>query len=292
MKKKIYLLIATLFLLPAIHVSSQDWAVPEDESAVENPVKYELDNVLSGKDLYMANCKSCHGDPGKNNPLPLVPLPPDVDSEKMQANSDGALFYKITSGKGAMPQFETVLSEDERWKIINFINNYNPKRTALIIVVPPIKAQIWASVNEEDASIEVFIEGEDKNGAMQNLANVPVIISAKKTFGNMEIGEVVTNEDGRSKFFVPESLIGDEEGLVNMVVSLNEDYEAKVVVLENAKIATQKHVTKLIKPGVIWSTNDNMPLWLMASFIGLVLAAWITIGYVIMQIVKIKRLSK
>ena len=124
MQRKTYLIIAALFLLPAIHVSSQDWAVPEDESAVENPVKYELDNVLSGKDLYMANCKSCHGDPGKNNPLPLVPLPPDVDSEKMQANSDGALFYKITSGKGAMPQFETVLSEDERWKIISFINNY------------------------------------------------------------------------------------------------------------------------------------------------------------------------
>ena len=62
--------------------------------------------------------------------------------------------------------------------------------------------------------------------------------------------------------------------------------------LENAKIATPKEVTKLIKPGVIWSTNENMPMWLMISFIGLVAGAWITIIYIIVQIVKIRKLSR
>jgi len=292
MYRKIKLIIAVLLVMLVFQVSGQEWIVPAEKSAVTNPQDYILTNVKKGKDLFMLNCKSCHGDPGKNNALPLLPLPPDVVSEKMQLNSDGALFHKITSGKGSMPQFETVLSEDARWNVINFIRNYKVGRTALLIEKPPIKAQLWATIDEEDASVEVFAEFADKNGNFAKLVNAQVNFSAKKTFGNLGIGETFTDENGRAEFFVPESLIGDEEGLVNIVVALGEEYEAKIIVLENAKIATPKDVPKLIHPGVIWSTNDNMPLWLLASFIGIVTMAWMAIVYVIVQIVKIRKLSK
>lgn len=291
MNRKIYHIISLIFILASLQMNAQDWIVPGDQSSLKNPMDYILTNVEKGKELYMLNCKSCHGDPGKDNGLPLVPIPPDVISEQMQANSEGDLHYKITFGRGAMPQFETVLSDDERWNVVNYIMNYSSKRTALLIELPPIKAQVWASINEEDASVEVFIEAVGDNGETENLEGVPVIISSRKTFGNLKIGETTTGKNGRSEFKLPETIIGDEEGKVNLVVSLNEDYEAKEVVLDNAKIATPKEVTRLIRQGVIWSTNENMPLWLLASFFGIVAGAWLTIIYVIVQIIKIKKLS-
>jgi mono/diheme cytochrome c family protein len=292
MSGKIKLIIFALFLFPAFQLFSQDWTVPADQSSIQNPQDYNLKNVKSGKNVYMLNCKSCHGDPGKFNALPLVPLPPDITDEKMQANSEGDLFFKITNGRGAMPQFETVLSEDDRWRIVNFIMNYNPGRTAILIESPAIKAKIWASVDEENEAIEVIIEVENKDGSFTTLANVPVIFSIKKIFGHLPIGTGITKEDGRLVFAVPETLVGDDQGLANIVVSLNEDYEAKAFELDNAKLATPNHPTGLIKPGVIWSTNDNMPKWLIICFVGLVGGAWLTIGYVVLQIVKIKKLSK
>lgn len=292
MIRKFKILAAILVVIPLIQGLGQEWVVSAENSSLENPQEYSLNNVKKGRDVYMLNCKSCHGDPGKNNALPLVPIPPDVVSETIQTNTDGGLFYKITNGKGSMPQFETVLSEDDRWRVVNFIRNYDSNRRALLIEKPPIKAQLWATIDEEDASVEVFVEYEEKNGTYTRLSNVPVHFFAKKTFGNLAIGETITDEDGRAEFFVPSTTIGDEEGLVNIVVSLNEEYDANIIVLENAKIATPKDVPKLIHPGVIWSTNDNMPLWLLISFIGIVSMAWIAIAYVVFQIVKIKKYSK
>lgn len=292
MYRKINIVIAVLFILPTIPVLGQDWLVPEEDAALENSVEYNLDNVKSGKALYLINCKSCHGDPGKNNALPLVPLPPDVVSEQMQGNTEGGLFYKISLGRGAMPQFETVLSQDERWKVVNYIMNYNPNREAVLIELPPVKAQIRALLDEETAFLEVFVDEIAKSGDMHSLADVPVIISSKKTFGNLEIGQSITDKNGRSEFHVPEGLIGDEQGMMKLVISLNEDYEAEEVILESTQIATPKNITKLIVPGVIWSTNATVPKWILLSFLGFVIGAWVTIGYVIVQIVKIRRLSK
>ncbi len=292
MYKRINLFIAVLFVLPAFQVIGQDWVVPAENSAIENPQEYTLKNVKLGKDLYMVNCKSCHGDPGKNNPLPLVPVPPDVVSDQMQSNSVGDLYYKMSIGKGAMPQFETTISEDNRWRIVNFIMNYNSNRKQLLEDKPPVKAQLLASINEDDGTVNVFAEYEDKGGDYSKLVDVPVIFSLKKTFGNLELGECITNENGRSDFIIPGSLIGNEEGFVTIVVSLGEDYEAKDVILENAKICMSKEVPKLIRQGVIWSTNDNLPMWLLLSYIGMVGGAWLAIGYVVFQIIKIRKYSK
>jgi len=292
MKRKWSFVIAVLLLPWAHQVLGQEWMVPEDQSAVINPSAYNLENVKTGKDLYTLNCKSCHGDPGKNNPLALVPLPVDIASERMHLNTQGGLFYKITNGRGIMPPFETTLPEDDRWKLVNFIMNYKPGGDALLVDAPPAKAQLLASVNEVNATVEILAEYEDESSGYNRLVNVPVMISSKKAFGNIEIGKATTNENGRAEFVIPEHVIGDEEGYVSIVVSLNDDYEAQVVTLEKAKVGKLKEVPKLIKGEVLWSTNDNIQLWLLFSYILAAGGAWAIIGYVIFQIVKIKRYSK
>lgn len=292
MNKKLNLLIVAILFLSAQHVFGQEWTVPDDKANVSNPSEYNLDNVKKGKEIYQLNCKSCHGDAGKNNGLPLVPIPPDVASETMHANSEGGLYYKITAGKGGMPQFETTLSDDDRWRLVNYIMNYKPGGEQIMVEAPPVKAKIMASVNEAEKVVEVFAEYDEK-GTFVKLTNAPVIISAKKYFGDLKIGTVLTDNNGRAEFTVPESLIGDEEGYVNLVIDLNEDYEVGAVELDKAKVGKLKEVPKLIRGGeILWSTNETIQPWLLISYLGAAGAAWLAIAYVIFLIVRIKRYSK
>ena len=290
MKKKISFLISlTLFL--SVQVFAEDWTVPADQKNKINPQEYNLANVNKGKDLYLKNCKSCHGDAGKNNALPLVPPPVDVTSDKMQKNTEGELYYKITNGRGAMPQFKATISDDDRWRIVNYISNFSPKKQPLLVDAPPVKAKLLASVNEREKKVEVFAESEN-NGIFTKLPNTPITVSTKKAFGNIEMGKVLTDENGRAEFVIPETVIGDEEGYVNIVVSLDESYIADIVVLDKAKVGQLKPTPKLIQKGILWSTNENIQIWLLFSYIAAAGGAWLTIGYIVFQIVKIKRLSK
>lgn len=288
---KIHIVAATLMMLAPL-VQGQEWIVPEELAAAANPSAYSLENVKLGKAIYSKNCKSCHGDPGKNNPLTLVPMPVDIASEKMQTNSEGAMFHKITNGKGIMPPFGSTLSETDRWLLVNFIQNYNSEREQLLLDLPPIKAKLLASVNEDKRSVEILAEYENDHAAYVPLSNAPVSISSKKAFGSLKIGETLTNELGRAVYDIPENVIGDEQGLVSIVVSLNEDYDAAEVILEKALVGSPKEVPTLIRRGVLWSTNNNVSLWVLISYILAAGGAWVVIVYVIVQIVKIKKYSR
>ena len=283
---------ALLFLSCAQLVLGQDWVIPEAESAVPNPSPYTLENVKSGQELYELNCKSCHGDPGKNNPLALVPMPVDVASERMHMNTEGALFYKITNGRGLMPAFEGPIPEEDRWKLVNFIMNYKPGGEMLLVDAPPIKAKLLASVNEQNSTVEILAESEGENNTYTSLVDAPVIISSKRAFGNIEIGKAMTNENGRAIYQIPENALGDEEGFMSIVVSLSDEYEAEVVYLDKARVGKKKEVPQLIKDEVLWSTNDNVSLWLLLSYLLFAGGAWAVIGYVIFQLVKVKKYSK
>jgi len=290
--KKQFILTLVISLMTAYQGISQEWLVPEDQKGLTNPSEYNLSNVKKGKDLYMKNCKSCHGDPGKHNGLPLIPPPPDMVSDLMQKNTDGELFFKIAKGRGGMPQFEATISEDDRWRLINFIRNFDPSHEQLLVDAPPQKAKLLASVNEVEKKVEIFAEVDDKNGSFVKLPNAAVKISAKKAFGNLPIGEVLTNAEGRAEYQIPETLIGDESGMVNIVVQLDEGYVTDNVILDAAKVGQPKPQPRLIKKEILWSTNENVQSWLLLSYLGAVGAAWAAIGYVVFQIFKIWRVGK
>jgi hypothetical protein len=76
------------------------------------------------------------------------------------------------------------------------------------------------------------------------------------------------------------------------VVTLDDSYIADVVTLDKAKVGQLKQVQKLIQPGILWSTNENIQIWLLLSYIGVTGAAWLTIGYILFQLLKIRKLGK
>ncbi|WP_346855325.1 cytochrome c [uncultured Draconibacterium sp.] len=291
MIKKINLIVVAILFI-AQQGMAQEWIVPEDQKATQNPSEYNLNNVKKGKDLFLLNCKSCHGDAGKNNGLPLVPPPPDVTSDAMQANTEGELFYKITHGRGGMPQFSSTISEDDRWRLVNYIRNYNSANEPLLVEAPPKKAKLLASVNETENKVEIFAEVETQDGKYAVLADAPVSISAKKAFGDLPIGDVLTNKEGRAEYTIPQHLIGDEQGLVTVVVRLGEGFVTEPVILDAAKVGQPKEVPQLIRKEVLWSTNENVQTWLLLSYLGAVGGAWLAIAYVVFQIFKIWRVGK
>ncbi len=72
-----------------------------------------------------ANCRPCHGPRFKGDgpaAIALNPKPADWTSARVQGQTDRELFWKISTGRGAMPPWKH-LSEKERWAVIRFIKS-------------------------------------------------------------------------------------------------------------------------------------------------------------------------
>lgn len=97
-----------------------EWKAPADAKKTKNPVK----GVGNAKKNVETNCATCHGAGGKGDGPAAAALPPpkpaDWTSAKVQAESDGELFWKISNGRGAMPPWKH-LPEKDRWEIVNYI---------------------------------------------------------------------------------------------------------------------------------------------------------------------------
>jgi mono/diheme cytochrome c family protein len=292
MKRKIAILLVFLLCMTFTRSYSQIWEVPADQKAVKNPSLLNNANVKAGKDLYMINCKSCHGDPGKNNGLPLIPPPPDVTSEKMQANTDADIFYKINTGRVAMPAFENTLTPEQRWKIINFVKSFDPANKGLLIPVEPVKAKLEATADPSKPVIMISALFQDKEGKWSPLQKAEVTINASRTFGKIEVGKAKTNELGNAEFQFPKDFIGDKEGSVDLALTLGEDYACDVVELNRLKIASPVVPENIFTHRVLWSTNSRTSIWLIMTYLGVVGGVWLTIFYIIFLIFKIYKAGK
>jgi len=290
MKKVLFLLLlAGVFLFRSY---GQVWEVPAEYKTVKNPSQLNNANIKAGKSLFLINCKSCHGDPGKNNALPLVPAPPDITSQQMQANTDGEIFHKITVGRLAMPSFEPTLTEDQRWKIVNFIKSYDPANKGLFTPEEPVPARLQASADIPRSVLLIDAQMQDKQGAWAPLAATEVSVKAKRTFGYLEVGKALTNASGHAEFQFPKDFKGDPEGMVDLTFSLGEDFRADTIPLNQVKIAAPVEPENIFSHRVLWSTNPHTQWWLILTYLGIVGGVWLTIFYILFQIFKIYKAGK
>ncbi|WP_336517860.1 c-type cytochrome [Pollutibacter soli] len=103
---------------------SQTWIAPATEAEKKIPFEDLSMHALKGKELYQLHCSSCHGENGFGDGpaggTDEIP-PANLHSGKVIQQSDGALFWKLSSGRGMMPGFRESLSDEQRWQIIAFI---------------------------------------------------------------------------------------------------------------------------------------------------------------------------
>lgn len=115
---------SVVLLLMSFVIQVEPWKVPEKESSKANPVSPTEKSISLGNKIYKKMCWSCHGDGGKGNgpaSTSLNPKPADFSSLKFQNQTDGAIFWKLSTGRGAMAPFENSLSEEQRWSIVNYL---------------------------------------------------------------------------------------------------------------------------------------------------------------------------
>jgi mono/diheme cytochrome c family protein len=108
---------------------ADDWTAPARAARKPNPVSADADAIAAGKKIFVANCVACHGNAGKGDgPAAIAcnPKPKDLSDPKISAQTDGALFWKVTTGMKSMPTYEKLLSETDRWKAIDYLRTLAP----------------------------------------------------------------------------------------------------------------------------------------------------------------------
>jgi mono/diheme cytochrome c family protein len=107
----------------------QAWTAPAAASRKKNPVASDEKSIARGRVEYSRECRSCHGAAGRGDgskARELKPQPADLTAQQCSNQTDGALFWKITEGRKSMPSFEGMLSDDERWDVVNYLRSLAP----------------------------------------------------------------------------------------------------------------------------------------------------------------------
>lgn len=123
----------TVLLMSSTKVSIQSkgpWVAPSTADTIKNPYKGKADAVAAGKKIYTTYCVVCHGDKGKGDGIAaagLNPKPADHTSAKFQAQSDGAIYWKLTTGRAPMASYEKTLTLVQRWQVVNYMRSLKAK---------------------------------------------------------------------------------------------------------------------------------------------------------------------
>jgi mono/diheme cytochrome c family protein len=95
---------------------------------LKNPVQATAASIEEGERLYRSECLVCHGETGDGNgpwrdKLPTAPG--DLTDKKTMARmTDGEIFWKISTGRVAMPSFAARFEEEERWHLVNYVRTF------------------------------------------------------------------------------------------------------------------------------------------------------------------------
>jgi len=121
-------IVAAAVIYSAVNNAPWSWPVPEEAKQLKNPLQPTTAALKSAREVYADKCAHCHGDTGKGDGRDANrydPAPTDLtDSKKMNAATDGELFYKISEGKKPMPVFKNKLTEDQRWQLVLLIRSF------------------------------------------------------------------------------------------------------------------------------------------------------------------------
>jgi mono/diheme cytochrome c family protein len=118
-------ILASLLVLGGTALAQAPWVAPDAEKAKKNPLPNDKKVVDQGAKVAQTNCASCHGPKGKGDgpaAVALNPKPADWTSKNVQSETDGELFWKISTGRGPMPPWKH-LPENDRWAVVRYIRS-------------------------------------------------------------------------------------------------------------------------------------------------------------------------
>lgn len=107
-----------------VYQQNREWKAPPEADKLKNPFKGNITATDEGKKIYKQMCAICHGNTGKGDGMAgmsLNPRPSNFTTEKVQSQSDGAIYWKLTEGRPPMAAYKNILKEEQRWQLVNYI---------------------------------------------------------------------------------------------------------------------------------------------------------------------------
>jgi mono/diheme cytochrome c family protein len=100
---------------------------------LKNPIVYSEAVEKDGEALYGKFCVHCHGATGQGDGKVGLKLPgaPPSYSGPLKNLPEGKIFHSITYGKGLMGNHASLLTQEERWKLVYYVQKLQgPKASA------------------------------------------------------------------------------------------------------------------------------------------------------------------
>lgn len=275
-------------------VAAQEWVVPEDKKNKESPFRFSAETAKKGEAIFQQNCQVCHGEPTKGTfNKGLIPNPGDPATDKFQKETNGALFYKVTNGRGAMPRFMDILTEEQRWQVISYFRSFNKNYE-----------QPAGGLNEVATSVQnalltlSFLSATNQVHALATddhnkpLEGAEMVLFVKRYFGNLKIGEsVVTDKTGVAVFDFPKDLPGDKKGNVVLVLNLKTG-GSNIQKTDTLAIGVPTNLPPLNSQRAMWNVMAKAQVWLFLSYFTVVITIWGLLIYIVFQLVKIRNENK
>lgn len=127
---RVTLILLMLPLLWAMTVrsdrSGDPWKAPPHADQLKDPMVGNPKAVQRGEKVFNSLCWVCHGMEGRGDGPSSASMevkPASLVSASVKEQSNGALYWKIGHGRGAMPSYEEVLSREERWAVVHYIRS-------------------------------------------------------------------------------------------------------------------------------------------------------------------------
>jgi len=288
-----YIISILLFflLLPTLSWG-QDWVVPEERRGRLSTFPFTDETRKIGEKLYTANCLSCHGTPGKGNYLNLVPVPGDPATEKIQKNSDGEIFHKVSTGRGQMPSFRNVLTGEEIWNIVSYLRSYNKTYVQKVMQLitsaayPGAVIRMTVGYNGADSTVTVNALAVDSTKSVA-VTGAGVRLFAQRYFGHLQVDEEkTTDESGNATFRVPDGLPGDTAGNISFSAKFTDEETfgavSKDTVLAAGIITARPGLTA---ERAMWNTVRKAPVWVILAYSLGVIAVW---GFILLTLMKLR----
>ena len=128
---KVALIALPLALIYSSASFAGNWNVPIKARDLVNPVAVTSETVAEGAKIYSVHCTACHDEQGRGvgkdvdySLQSILTIPSQPGNLPL---GDGELYWKITHGIGKMPSFAGVLTDRERWLMVNHIRTLPPE---------------------------------------------------------------------------------------------------------------------------------------------------------------------
>jgi mono/diheme cytochrome c family protein len=140
----ILLLIGLGAVVQAAQLPEHDarWVAPDRAAAKPNPLAGRPELAAGGHKIFVERCAQCHGKDAQG-----TSRAPNLLSRRVQAQTDGALFWKISSGdtRRGMPTF-SFLPATQRWQLVLYLRGLHEPAARVGQVLRAIRAEVLVQI--------------------------------------------------------------------------------------------------------------------------------------------------